>query len=471
MRKRFLTVAILSAIMFGQVVCTQERDIYVGEVEVPSWRWGEQRARMEVANRSPLTKFIIAETELQYTGEYLNPNRRAHTCYAIPPGETAWLDPVLVIPGNYGRAQVTLRLFDVVDTMDIILPDQLAYEQHFNITFHLPDGMVPYFQNRIMLPPRVGNLPNFDNEFARTLFVLLNEGKSIGEIADLAICDTSFVKKEIENWTARGYIRIDKGTYKLNVPVISVAEAEAGKQLAVSTSDSLASVIAAQMDTYRKVRDSLIAEGKVPVDSNTFYDGGAILYHTYPVIGGLVLWWDLGSRFISKGEFLTIFRGNDLCNIYTPSFMYFVQGGPVLTGSSFYAANKNKSNYRIYYGDQLPEIKCDPNFLFKGRRKGRVRWEYTPDYIPKAYVMDSSIVRLAIDALVRPADQLLIDAGDSLQIIASSFGHDNITQGYKYWFWNITATRTMSSLVKAGVIERSGNGQFRFDGLIPKENK
>ena len=29
----------------------------------------------------------------------------------------------------------------------------------------------------------------------------------------------------------------------------------------------------------------------------------------------------------------------------------------------------------------------------------------------------------------------------------------------------------MSSLVKAGVIERSGNGQFRFDGLIPKENK
>ncbi|MEA2030429.1 MAG: hypothetical protein U9N55_02375 [candidate division Zixibacteria bacterium] len=467
MRKKSLMMAVLmlGIIMFAQVAATQERDLFVGEVKVPSWRWGEQKVRMEIVNKSPLVKFIIAETELQYTGEYLNPNRQAQTCYAIAPGDTTWLEPILPVPGNYGRAKVTLRLFDVVDTMDVILPDQLTYEQNFLINFHLPEGMVPYFQYRIMVPPCAENSRQFDNEFSRVLFVLLNKGKTAGEIADMVMCDTSFVQKKIRDLTSRGYLRIDNDTYKLNFPVITTAEAEEGKQFATVVGDSLASVIAAQMGTFNKVRDSLIAEEKVPADSNTFYNGGTVLHYPYPVIGCLALWWDLGKEFISNGGPLAIFRKNDLCNVYTPSYMYVIQGGQSLTGTNLYAANSTHDSYRIYYGNKIPEIECEQNSNSRGSRRGRANWKYASGYNPKAFMMDSSIVRPAIDALVGSADELLATTSDSLQVIAASYGHDNLTRGYKYWFWNLVTSETMDNLVERNVIEHHGNGQFRFDGL------
>ncbi|MBU8934877.1 MAG: hypothetical protein KOO62_12895 [candidate division Zixibacteria bacterium] len=468
MRRMMLVVVVLGISLLGQIGCTQEREIFVGEVETPSWEWGEQIVRLEVVNNGSLAKFIVAETEIQFTGEYLNPSRHAQTCYVLAPGDRTWLEPKLIIPGNYGKAQIWVRLYDVVDTLDLILPGQLTYEQPFSITYHLADGMVPYFQDRVLLPPRIRDHPDFDNEFARVLLWLLDEGRTITEIADMAECDTSFVKRNIQICMTRGYVRLDSTGYHLNFPILSADEAHQGSRLANEIGDTLASLIAGRMDAYRGVLDSLVAAGNLPTDTNTFMDGGTVLYHRYPVIGGLALWWDLGGKFISPDQLLEIYTGNDLCNTYSPTYMYAVQGNLAMAGTNFYAASSNSS--KIYFGDRMPDIQCGNKWL-RGTRKGRVRWQYTPKNGPESFIADSTVIRPAVNALTRPADKLLVAAGDRLQTIATSFGHNSLTMGYKYWFWDLVATRALNTLVESDVVTRRGNGQFRFDGIIGPTGK
>ena len=77
-------------------------------------------------------------------------------------------------------------------------------------------------------------------------------------------------------------------------------------------------------------------------------------------------------------------------------------------------------------------------------------------------MIDTFLVRPALNALKGDIDSLLVDTYFELKDLAASFGHDKASYGMRYWFWNLTASRTQVKLVQQGVLARRGNGQFRF---------
>jgi len=440
-------------------------DILVGEIDLSSLRWGQQSTAFEVTNNTDELKFITVEIEVQFSGSYLNPNRRTRSHYILQPVESRVLTPTIYIPGNYGRSQIKLSLYEVVDTLDILLPDQKFFEQPFLITFHIPDKIIPYLNEKVTLPPRVERHPDFDNEFARAVLTLLNEGNTVDEIASIAMTDTSFVQEVVQNMTNKAYVRKKDNSYEVTFPIITVSEAEEAKKLAVKLSDTLATVIENNLSHYKMTLDSLVSVGAVDKDSNSFMDGGSILYRPYPVVSALLLWFDLGRKFITRSAPLLIYDGTDLCRAHIPQYMYAVQGGDTFNGTQFYALFLGNPKYQILYGDAIPIIKCAEDYVLKSRLRQGVDWRYGDEFQPESFMVDTMVIKPALNALDKGTDSLLVNAYYKLRDVAVKYGHRKLLYGERYWFWNLVVTRTLKKLVDNGVVTRRGNGQFKIDGL------
>jgi len=388
-----------------------------------------------------------------------------HMHYILEPLEAKIFRPPVYLPGNFGQAQITISLYDVVDTLDITLPGQKFFEQPFTITFYVPEEMFPYTNEKITLPPMVESHPAFDNEFARSLLVLLNEGRSVQDIAAMAKADSSFIQDAVQTMVDMGYVKDDNGSYRLVFPLISVAEAEQAKKLAITLSDGLAATIVNNIALYRKTLDSLVSAGAVDKDSNAFLDGGVVLYRPYPVLSALLLWFDLGQKFITGSKPLMVYEGTNPCDARIPSYMYAVQGGDTFNGTHFYALRLGNAGYQIVYGDTIPIIDCGEDFTLKGKLGPHNSWGFTQEFLPESFMMDTMAVWPMLKVLDTGTGSLLEKARSGLKDVAVTYGHKEQTYGELYWFWNLTASRTLKKLVDKGVVVRRGNGQFKFDGV------
>ena len=474
MRAVELVVCVFCCLVLFQFVGAQEPEpepgpeLFVGEIDFSSLRWGKRAAIFEVTNNTEELKYITVETEVRFTGLYLNPNRRTRSHYVLKPFEAQIFRPTVYIPGNFGTAKIKISLYDVVDTLDTVLPGQKFFEQPFTIRYHAPDEIFSYVNEKIDLPPMVERHPDFDNEFARILPELLNEGKSVEKIATMAMADTSFVQEAVQTMIRKGYVRVEDESYLLTFPFISVSEAEEAKKIAVSLSDTLAVMIENNMALYGKILDSLVSVGAVDKDSNAFFDGGAILYRPYPVISALLLWYHLGQKFITRSAPLWIYDGTDPCNAHIPYYMYAVRGGAIFNGTQFYALIPAHSTFQIIYGDVIPVIECGEDFILKAKLKQQIPWNHAQEFQPESFMLDTMAVKPMLNALGAGADSLLVETYFRLRDIAVKYGHKKLLYGERYWFWNLTATRTLKKLVDRGVITRRGNGQFKFDGIPQK---
>jgi len=440
-----------------------ESELTIGRIDIPSFRWGRQIATFEVTSNSDWMKFITVETEIRFKGSYLNPERIVHTHYPLEPGQSRILTPQIDVPGNYGKAVLSIRLYDVIDTLDAILPGQQVFEQPFHLTFHIPDKVASYFQEKVLLPPMVVNNPIWDNEFAHLLPLLLNEGKSIGEIASMTESDTGFVQSVIDRMIEKGFLEIGKDSIAVpNFPVFSVKQAEETKKLVEKYSDQFAELILANMENFHAVRDSLVEVRALTSDSNDFLHGGTVLYRPFPVISGLLLWYRLGQAFITGREPLTVFSGTDPCNALIGKYMYAVHGGDIFNGHHYYNLMRTGKRLDITYGDSIPEIICAENFTARIRLRERVDYRPAAGYIPELFTVSAKLVRPVLAALSQDSDKIIYGVRDGLIAISASYGHEQVTVAERYWFWNQFATRTLDKLVKKGVIDRRGNGQYKF---------
>jgi len=474
MRAVKLVVCVFCGLVLFQFAGAQEPEpepgpeLFVGEIEFSSLRWGKRAAIFEVTNNTDEFKYITVETEVQFSGLYLDPNRRTRSHYVLKPFEAQIFRPTVYIPGNFGTAKIIISLYNVVDTLDTVLPGQKFFEQPFTIRYHAPDEIFSYADEKIDLPPMVERHLDFDNEFARILPELLNEGKSVEEIATMAMADTSFVQEAVQNMIQNGYVREEDESYLLTFPFISVDEAEEAKKIAVELSDTLAVMIENNMTLYGKILDSLVSVGAVDKDSNAFFDGGVVLYRPYPVISALLLWYHLGQKFITRSAPLWIYDGTDPCNAHIPYYMYAVRGGATFNGTQFYALIPSLSTFQIMYGDEIPVIECGEFFILKAKLKQQVSWSLAPEFPQESFMLDTLVVKPMLNMLGAGADSLLVETYFRLRDIAVKYGHKKLLYGERYWFWNLTATRTLKKLVDSGVITRRGNGQFMFNSLPQK---
>jgi DNA-binding IclR family transcriptional regulator len=89
--------------------------------------------------------------------------------------------------------------------------------------------------------------------------MMLNEGKSVSEISEVARIDSAVVFQLIGLLVKEQYARQDSNGYNLTFPVITLAEAQATRELVESVSDTLTAKITQNMPAYRSIIDSLVA--------------------------------------------------------------------------------------------------------------------------------------------------------------------------------------------------------------------
>ena len=456
-----LTLALL-VVLTAASASAQEPEVTVGEIDFPKQVWGMQTLPFDITNNTDWLKFLIVETDVAFEESYVNPNRVVRTTFVLEPSDRLTVDSKLEIPPNYGKLSLWVRIYDVVDTLDDLSLGTVVFEQPFIIRFHTPEAVIPYFQERLTLPPMVGNHGLLDNEFSRLMLLMFNEDKTISEIATICQTDTSYAAEMAEEMVSEKYLKKDSARYVVNVPIINQAFAQSGRKLADRISDRLAEKIAANLTNRRSVIDSLVSAGVYSGDSTNFTEGGTLLFQPYPLVGGLYLWQVLGQKFISGSRGLLIFYRTDPCNAKIGQYMYLVQGGDYFTGHHYFLAEPSRGGYDSRFGDSLPEVECKPGFdRAFGAREG-VHWNYAKAYHQNVFLYDSTFINPMLRTIDAGIDEILLDASTELREINKQFYDTDLAMGTSYWFWNLTASRTLEKLTKSGVLTRSGNGQFRF---------
>ena len=462
-----LSPLILALLLSGFTTAARAEDpeLIVGEIAFPKRVWGTQPLPFEVTNNTDWLKFLVVETDVTFEDSYVKPHRVVRTNFVMEPSMKIRVEPTVVIPPNYGVMSLRVRVYDVVDTLDDLAMGRVVFEQPFTVRFHIPEAVIPYFQERITLPPLVGNYGLFDNEFTRLMLVLISQKKTLSEIAAMCDADTAYVGEVAADLEGARFTKRAGDTCVTVVPVISQPEAKAGRELSDRIAERLSKKITENLPRRQAVIDSMVRIGVFSGDSTAFMLGGTILYRPYPLIGGLYLWRVLGQKFIIGSRSLEIFQGTDRCNPKIGPYMYMTLGGDYFNGNHYYAAEPRPNGFRADFGDSIPPVECKPGFERKFNVMENIDWNYGKGYNPEPFLYDSTIVNPVLRALAEGTEPILLDAVEGLRKICKEYRPVDLSMAEKYWFWNLTASKTLRMLTDSGVVTRTGNGQYRFEEM------
>jgi hypothetical protein len=451
----------------AMAVSAQKPEVIVGDIAFPNRVWGEQKISFDVTNTTDWIKYAVVETEVSFDESYVKPHRLRQTSFVLDPGTNA-ISPVMEIPPNYGRLTLWVRVYEVIDTLDDLSLGTLLFEQPFNLRFHAPEAVLPYFQERLSMPPLVGEHGVFDNEFSRLLLVLAQERKTVPQIAELCSTTEDYVRLRARELVSTAYLRRVENDpegreFEPNIPVITHAYAARGRELADSMSEKLAVILGDNLGSRRALIDSLKQNLGFSGDSGSFFEGGTLLYRPYPLVAGLYFWYFLGQRFVSGGEPLEILKGTDPCMPHLGAYSYLVQGGDYYIGTNFFNASFTNDGYNAHYSDSIPEIVCYPNVERKKTREQETDWKYGGGFKGESFLYDTTFVNPMLRHLDVGVDEVVRDGIAELRAINSEYlGAADVALGARYWFFNLLVTRTLDRMIKAGSLIRTSDGQFHF---------
>ncbi len=453
---------LLGLMLLTGVAAAQSAEVTVGKIDFPQRVWGTQQISFDIANQTDQLKFIVVESDITFEDSYAGGRRVKYSNFPLGPEMEMTINPMLDIPGNYGQATCWVRLHDVVDTLDDVSLGTKLFEQKFLLKFRAPEAIESYRQERITVPPLTGGTYDWDNELARLSVLLINQGKTLEEIATLTNTEVGIVQAVMRRLITSGHVKRDgAGNHTLNVPVITLDEAKEGREYADELSDQMAALVKKNLESYSGLIDSMEAAGTISGDSANFYEGASLLYFRYPLVSAMLLWYDLGHRFISEGGRMMIYRPNVVCTPNIGEFMYVVEGGDYFNGTHYYNPTVNVRYHKVEFGDVEPGIECTAKArTSKGRAVKGEDWIIPPEFAPQSIVFDTGYANPALRHLREGFSEMLLPALDKLAEIDLKHGHKKLSRGVKLWFWNLAATLTVDKLVEEGVLTRQGNGQF-----------
>ncbi|UCD63521.1 MAG: hypothetical protein JSW34_12365 [Candidatus Zixiibacteriota bacterium] len=444
----------------------QQPDLVINEFKEPSWKWGDQTLGFDISNTTDMVKFVVTEVDIEFPDSRTGCHRQFLSSGYIEPGAHTLLETDFFVPGNYGEARVTVVLHDVVDTLDALFPGQDFHREEIAFTVVRPESMLEWRDYRIELPPRIEEHPYFDSEFSRVLLALIDRGVSVERMAEMAGTSVLFVNGQIVPMVTHGLMTQTADGYRLNFPIIGVDESREAVRLAETAAGSLAPIIAANLQRYPAFLDSLTRSGLV--EPTNILGGTSVLERLYPMVGGLLLWFDLGDRFVDSGVTMAPFVASDICNALSHRYMYAAPAGEGYNGNHLYAYLGEVKSYKIVFADNPVEVDCSRSYSFVGRPGTQRSWQWGDDLRPDFFIVDTLAIRPALDFLASGCETVLAAAAGSLDDLGGRFGHGQNMRGVRYWFWNIVATRCLETLVANGALKDDGKGLYEFSAMRGK---
>ncbi|HHI02494.1 MAG TPA: hypothetical protein ENL22_03110 [candidate division Zixibacteria bacterium] len=438
-------------------------DLKVNEITLSSTSWGRQTAFFNLTNTGEDYKFVVAISDVRFIeGEYESP-RSDRKAYFIEPSSKKALTLPVIIPAGYGKIEINISFYDVVDTLDQVFESQQFFKKSFPVECKIPEELKSELVDDITLPKFVEDNELFDNYFSRALLILIHYGKTTEEIANLFQTDTDFIETIMKEYQETGLINIDSLSASLNFIAIDKRMAEAISPAIDSTVDNLFEVISGNLQGYDSSLVALVSEGKLSADKHNVLDLGTILYQKYPVILGLYLWDLLGREFVNDGKPFNIFEDSDPCNAVMGDFMYMMVGAENYIGDSYYYyLAQGSDNKVIYCGLGQHNIKCRPGYRELAKKNKTVHWEFDIKNPDKVYLYNEDKVREPLSILMDGTIEHIESLKKQMENIFSDSFYDTNNKGARYWCWDLVVTRLIKRFEDENILDKDSPRLYRL---------
>jgi len=450
--KRFLIALFIIIVAASGSYASQ---LVVDNLTVSGMQWGPQKVSLKLTNNYPDYKFIVAEAEVVFSGQSQKTNRYFKGNFIVEPLKDTALEIPVNIPGGFGSGKVQISIYNVVDTLDRLLPSQIEYSGEIALMTEIPESVAGLVETGLQAPIFVDQGSVFDILFHRVMLLLLHRGKSIREIADICNTDPAFVKQTVASLKDLGYIRQVDNKYLPAFAVIDVDKVAPLEELAGSAADEMYKIISGNMAAYTQKLDELIKAEKVTADPNDVLDGSSILHHLHPTVTALFMWDKVGKEFINDGRRFSGYKSLGLCNVRIGEFMHLVVADSSKNVNTFYFYNNDPHGRRLVCGVADSYVKCDPRF--NSAYKATVNSLFDHEHQPLYYTYDAAKCRAALDALGTGSGAYLNALKEQFGGILGDTGGEKVMKSARYWLWSLVVDKVIDKVEKNGLADREAN--------------
>lgn len=460
MRQKIIINCVISVFLMS--LCSFAADLEVSDVKLSATNWGPQTASIKLSNIGESFKFVLAKSEVRFVGGKYESLRTAQKAYFIEPSSNIDLTLPFDIPAGYGKIQIDIFLYDVIDTLDQIFDSQRFFTKSFPVEFQLSENLKKQIVDEIKLPKFVEDNILFDNYFSRVLLTLIYNEKTTEEIAGLCQTDTDFIKSVLLEYQESGLIIIEGSSASINFMTIDKSKAEAISPAIDKTVNNLFEIITGNYQGYDSAVVSLVAQGKLSSDKYDALDLGTILYQKYPVTMGLLLWDIIGREFVNDGKPFNIFEGSDPCNAVMGDFMYMTVGAEDYVGDSYYYSTDEPNNIVIYFGFGQHNFQCYPGYREQAKQNKHVVFEFDINNPDKVYLYNPDNVVEPLSVLMDGTIEATTDLKAEMDDVFDGTFYDTNNKGARYWCWDIVVTRLMKKLENNNILEEDDIRLYRL---------
>jgi len=462
--RKGLILAVLLIIVPALFVSADD-DFKIGPISMNAQTWGTDIASFEVKYTGYEYKFVVATSTVEYTEGPYHPIRHFKKTYFLEPESSVNVELPVIIPASYGKAEIRIVLYDVVDTLDQIFESQKFFEKTIPVEFDAPTRLTDEVDFDIALPVLMEQNDLFDNALTRIVPVLLNRGKSLDEIAYLCNADPTIIDDVVRALVAKhfvvmagekvrpGFLVIDRATIDKLTPSIDKA------------TDEIYNIIKTNLPAYDSLLKQLVKSGEVTSDPNDILSGTSILHHKYPLIMTFLLWNILGRSFISDGAPFDIFKGSDPCNGEMGEFFYMVPAGEEFVGKSFYYQTTVFGQESAFCGYGRFGISCEANYEEKAKENIPVQWFFERDSKEMAFLFETSKLIRPVTTLMEGTNPPMLDLRTKIDGTLNGYLYGLYGKGARYWCWNLVVTGVMDRLVENNDIKKEGSGLYSFQRM------
>jgi len=437
-------------------------DLSVDDLSLSSSNWGNQTVSIKLSNTGEDYKFVVLVSEVKFTDSSYESSPLVKVSHLIEPESNNDFTLPVYIPAGYGKVEIDISMYDVVDTLDMLLESQRFFNKIIQVEFEMPEKLKSAAGTQITFPKFVEDNSSLGNKMSLALFTAILEGKTITEIADLFQVDNGFIKSKIDEYQKSGLIISDGSTAIPNFITINKKQADAIKPSIDKAVENLYQVIVKNYSGYDSTLNALVSDGKLTADKNDGLDMGTILYQKYPVTFGLFLWDLLGREFVNDGKPFNIFENSDPCNAIMGDYMYLLVGTDVYAGNSYYYAKEEHGDEVIYCGLGHHNFVCPDNYRELASRRITVRFGFDYKNPDNVYLYKEENVReplsVLMDGTIEYVDKL---KGQLADVFAGTY-YDTNNKGTRYWCWDIVVTQLMNKLVENNIIEKDKVQLYRL---------
>lgn len=457
-----LIICCLTFMFFSVALALNASDLKVSDVTLSATSWGHQTATIDLSNSGENYTFVVAMSEVRFTGgQYESPRFTRKSFLIEPSSENELMFPVN-IPAGFGNVEINIFLYDVVDTLDQIFGSQRFFTKSFSAEFKISKRLKDEIVDKIRLPKIVENNMLFDNYFSMAVLTLIYNEKTIDEIADLCQADADFIRAVMDEYQEAGLIKSDGSSAILNFMTINKNQAEEIIPAIDNTINNLFEIISKNYHDYDNAIVDLVSEGKLSKDKYDALDPGTILYQKYPVTLGLFLWDILGREFVNDGKPFNIFEGSDPCNAVMGDYMYMTVGAEDYVGNSYYYSTGDPANDVIYCGFGQHNFNCPPGYRELGKKNKHVRFVFDSKNPDMIYLFNDDNVRKPLSILMDGTIDEVENLKKELDNILTGTYYDSNNKGARYWCWDLVVTRLMKKLVDEKIIEEDNIRLYRL---------